>query len=100
MSTDSTRLGTAAQRLRELHQTGNPLILINAWDAATARQVEAVGGLAVATSSAAVAAARGEPDDNTGREAAFTALRQIAHAVGLPVTADVEGGYGLPGRDL
>jgi 2-methylisocitrate lyase-like PEP mutase family enzyme len=100
MSTDMTRLIAAAQRLRELHQPGNPLILVNAWDVASARQVEAAGGLAVATSSAAVAAAWGEQDNNTGREAAFTALRRIAGAVGIPVTADIEGGYGLTGGEL
>src|SRR5437763_7298070 len=98
--TDTKRLSAAAQRLRELHQPGHPLILVNAWDAESARQVEAAGGLAVATSSAAVAAAWGETDNNTGREAAFTALRRISGAVGIPVTADVEAGYGLTGREL
>jgi 2-methylisocitrate lyase-like PEP mutase family enzyme len=93
-------LAAAAQRLRELHQPGNPLILVNAWDAASARQVEAAGGLAVATSSAAVAAAWGEQDNNTGREAAFTVLRRITRAVGIPVTADIEAGYGLTGAEL
>jgi len=100
MSTDITRLTAAAQRLREQHQPGNPLILVNAWDVASARQVEAAGGLAVATSSAAVAAAWGEQDNNTGREAAFTALRRIAGAVGVPVTADIEAGYGLASGEL
>jgi 2-methylisocitrate lyase-like PEP mutase family enzyme len=57
MSIDVKLLSVVAQRLRELHQPGNPLILVNAWDVATARQVAAAGGLAVATSSAAVAAA-------------------------------------------
>jgi 2-methylisocitrate lyase-like PEP mutase family enzyme len=100
VSTDIQRLGAAAQRLRELHQPGTPLILVNAWDAESARQVEAADGLAVATSSAAVAAAWGEADNNTGREAAFAALRRISGAVGIPVTADVEAGYGLTGREL
>jgi 2-methylisocitrate lyase-like PEP mutase family enzyme len=100
MSTDITRLTAAAQRLRELHQPGNPLILVNAWDVASALQVEAAGGLVVATSSAAVAAALGERDNNTGREAAFAALRRITRAVGVPVTADIEAGYGLSGAEL
>jgi 2-methylisocitrate lyase-like PEP mutase family enzyme len=100
MSTDTKRLIEAAQRLRELHQPGNPLILVNAWDVASARQVEAAGGAAVATSSAAVAAASGGPDDNTGLEAAFAALRRITRGVAVPVTADVEAGYGLTGREL
>jgi 2-methylisocitrate lyase-like PEP mutase family enzyme len=100
MSTDITRLTAAAQRLRELHQPGNPLILVNAWDVASARQVEAAGGLAVATSSAAVTAALGEQDNNTGRDAAFAALRRIAHGASIPVTADIEAGYGLTGGEL
>jgi 2-methylisocitrate lyase-like PEP mutase family enzyme len=100
MGIDMKRLSAAAQRLRELHQPGNPLILVNVWDVATARQVEAAGGLAVATSSAAVAAAWGDQDNNTGREAAFATLRRISHGVSIPVTADVEAGYGLAGREL
>ncbi len=79
MSIDVKLLSVVAQRLRELHQPGNPLILVNAWDVATARQVAAAGGLAVATSSAAVAAAWGGQDNNTGREAAFAVLRRIHH---------------------
>ena len=100
MTIDVKRLAVAAQRLRELHQPGSPLILVNAWDVGSARQVEAAGGSAVATSSAAVAAAWGEQDNNTGREATFAALRRITHGVGIPVTADVEAGYGLAGREL
>ena len=100
MSTDITRLSAAAQRLRELHQPGNPLILVNAWDVASARQVEAAGGLALATSSAAVTAALGEPDNNNARDAAFAALRRIAHGASIPVTADIEAGYGLTGGEL
>jgi 2-methylisocitrate lyase-like PEP mutase family enzyme len=65
MSIDVKLLSVVAHRLRELHQPGNPLILVNAWD--------------VATSSAAVAAAWGGQDNNTGREAAFAVLRRIHH---------------------
>jgi 2-methylisocitrate lyase-like PEP mutase family enzyme len=43
-----------------------------------------------------VAAAWGGQDNNTGREAAFAVLRRITNGVGVPVTADVEAGYGLP----
>jgi 2-methylisocitrate lyase-like PEP mutase family enzyme len=100
MSKDITRLTAAAQRLREQHKPGNPLILVNAWDVASARQVEAAGALAVATSSAAVTAALGEQDNNTARAPAFAALRRITRAVGIPVTADIEAGYGLAGGEL
>lgn len=100
MSTDVNQLIAAAERLRELHQPGKPLILVNAWDAASAGQVEAAGGLAVGTSSAAVAAALGCKDDNTAGDAAFAALRRITGSVSVPVTADVEAGYGLSGSEL
>jgi 2-methylisocitrate lyase-like PEP mutase family enzyme len=91
---------TAAQQLRDLHRIGHPLLLVNAWDAATAKTAEAAGGLAIATSSAAITASGAATDDNTARQLMFDALRQITDAVNVPVTADLEGGYGLSGRDL
>jgi 2-methylisocitrate lyase-like PEP mutase family enzyme len=94
------RLAAAAQRLRELHQMGRPLLLVNVWDAAAARAVVAAGSPAVATSSVAMAAARAGSDANRDREAAFAQLRQIAGDVDVPVTADLEGGYDLPAEEL
>jgi 2-methylisocitrate lyase-like PEP mutase family enzyme len=96
----STALDSAARRLRELHQIGRPLLLVNVWDAAGARAVLAAGSPAIATSSVAMASARGGSDDNRDREAAFAQLRQITAAVDVPVTADLEGGYGLAPGDL
>jgi 2-methylisocitrate lyase-like PEP mutase family enzyme len=96
----NTALDSAAQRLRELHQIGQPLLLVNVWDAAGARAVAAAGSPAVATSSVAMAHARGGSDDNRDRDAAFAQLRQITAAVDVPVTADLEGGYGLEPDDL
>ena len=97
---DLARLDAAASRLRELHQIGRPLLLVNIWDAAGARAVVAAGSPAVATSSVAMAAARGGSDGNIDRDAAFAQLAQITAVVGVPVTADLEGGYGLPAGDL
>jgi 2-methylisocitrate lyase-like PEP mutase family enzyme len=94
------KLEAGAQRLRELHQMGQPLLLVNVWDAATARAVAAAGSKAVATSSVAMAAARAGSDTNRDREAAFRQLSQIAAAVDVPVTADLEGGYDLPADEL
>ena len=54
----------------------------------------------MATSSAAVAAATGWSDDNSAGRAAFAALATIVKAVTVPVTADLEGGYGLAGDEL
>src|SRR5437588_9598753 len=95
-----TALDSAARRLRELHQIGRPLLLVNVWDVAGARAVLAAVSLAIATSSVAMASARGGSDDNRDRETAFAQLRQIAAAVDVPVTADLEGGYGLAPDDL
>jgi len=96
----NTTLNSTAQRLRELHQIGRPLLLVNVWDAAGARAVLAAGSPAVATSSIAMARARGGTDDNRDREAAFAQLRQITAAVDVPVTADLEAGYDLSPGDL
>jgi 2-methylisocitrate lyase-like PEP mutase family enzyme len=97
---DLTHLDAAARRLRDLHHIGRPLLLVNVWDAAGARAVVAAGSPAVATSSVAMAAARGGSDNNRDREAAFAQLRQIAASVDVPVTADLEGGYDLAPGDL
>jgi 2-methylisocitrate lyase-like PEP mutase family enzyme len=55
---------------------------------------------AVATSSAAVTRSSAAPDNNTARTVAFEAVRRIANGVRVPVTADLEGGYGLSGGAL
>src|SRR5258708_34848286 len=88
----SNALDPAARRLRELHQIGRPLLLVNVWDATTARAVLAAGSPAVATSSVAMASARGGSDNND-HAAAFVQLRQITAAVDVPGTAALEGGY-------
>ena len=100
MSADLSRLKASARRLRDLHRPGDPLLLVNAWDAETARRAEAAGSKAVATSSAAIAGASGRTDDNSAGRAAFDALATISAAVSVPVTADLEGGYGLTGAEL
>ena len=84
------------ERLRSLHVPGTPLVLPNAWDAASARAVVAAGFPVVATTSAGVANALGY-DDHQGapREEMFTAATRIARAVDVPVTVDAEAGYGL-----
>jgi 2-methylisocitrate lyase-like PEP mutase family enzyme len=89
-------LNADADRLRLLHVPGDPLLLTNIWDPATARVAESAGMRAIATASAALAPVNGYEDH--GRlppDVAFTALRRIAEAVTLPVTADLEDGYGL-----
>lgn len=84
-----------AARLRSLHVPGDPLILTNVWDAATARTVAAVPGVqALATASHAVSDARGVPDgEGLTVEQALEAVRIIVGAVQLPVSVDFERGY-------
>jgi 2-methylisocitrate lyase-like PEP mutase family enzyme len=90
-----------AARLRDLHVPGDPLLLPNVWDAASARLVEAAGFPVVATGSAAVAESLGHPDHEGAPPAEmFAAAGRIARAVSVPVTVDVESGYGLAPAEL
>jgi 2-methylisocitrate lyase-like PEP mutase family enzyme len=83
-----------ASRFAKLHQPGKPLILVNIWDAGSARAVAKSGATAIATSSWAVAAAAGFDDGQVlSFEALLGATHSIAGAVDLPVTVDFEGGY-------
>ncbi|MGC2325854.1 MAG: isocitrate lyase/phosphoenolpyruvate mutase family protein, partial [Candidatus Sulfotelmatobacter sp.] len=84
-----------AKALLVLHSGGGPLILPNVWDVASARLVEDAGFPAIATSSAGVAFSLGYPDgEKIPREEMLAAVARIARAVRVPVTADVEAGYG------
>jgi 2-methylisocitrate lyase-like PEP mutase family enzyme len=89
-------LAAAADALLAAHHGPVPLVLPNAWDAASARIVEAAGFPAVATSSHAVADVLGGADDDTGDpDVIFPFLARIVGAVRIPVTGDVERGYRL-----
>ncbi len=84
-----------AVRFRDLHAGAVPLVLPNAWDAGSARVFELAGFPAIATTSAGVAFALGLPDgERVSREEMLAAVRRIAAAVAVPVTADLEAGYG------
>lgn len=86
---------------RALHVPGDPLILVNAWDAASARIVEAAGAAAIATTSAGVAWSLGTQDgDAIDREAAVAAVGRITAVVSVPVSADVETGHGDVGATV
>src|SRR5215831_12420245 len=85
-----------AEKLRKLHVPGNPLVLANTWDPTSARVVESAGMRAIATASNALAPVNGYEDHgHLPPDVAFGVLRRIADAVTLPVTADLEDGYGL-----
>ncbi len=92
--TNQNPLRDRALAFRALHVPGRPLVLPNAWDAASARIVEDTGAAAVATTSAGVAWALGVPDgDLLGRERAVAAVARIAGSVAVPVSADIESGF-------
>lgn len=83
-----------ANAFRAMHR-GRILLLPNVWDVATARIVEQAGFGAVATTSAGVAFSLGYPDgQRISREEMLARVARITKAVKVPVTADVEAGYG------
>src|SRR5918992_777721 len=85
---------TRTDRFRELNDAGS-LLLPNAWDAASARVFELAGFSAVGTTSGGIATARGLPDgEQMGRDAMVAEIATIIGAVDLPVSADIEAGYG------
>src|SRR5262245_7540071 len=78
-----------------LHQSGGPLLLPNAWDVASAITIVNAGAKAIATTSAGVAWSLGVADAaNLGAERAAAAIQRITAAVSVPVSADIEDGYG------
>jgi hypothetical protein len=98
---DIGTLGEQAEALRRLHLGPRPLVLPNAWDVASARLVVKAGFPAVATSSGAITAALGfEDTDSMPVAEAFGAIARITRSLSVPVTADVEAGYGLSAREL
>jgi len=89
-----------AIRFRQLHRGPGVLILPNAWDVASARIFEEAGFPAIATTSAGIAFSLGYPDgQRIPREEMMARIGRIARAVHVPVTADVESGYGSNPED-
>lgn len=92
---DRTVLAEKAALLKQLHHGPKILILANAWDAVSARMVEEMGFPAVATTSAGIAASLGYPDgQRVSRDEMLEVVARIVRAVQVPVTADMEAGYG------
>jgi 2-methylisocitrate lyase-like PEP mutase family enzyme len=91
---------TPAVQLRAMHSGPQPVILPNVWDAVSARAFAEAGFAALATSSSAVAATLGYRDGATPADEMMAAIGRIARSVDVPVTADIENGYGLPPADL
>ena len=82
-----------ARRFRELHSRGI-FVIANAWDAGSARVLEGLGFPAIATSSGAMANALGRMDGQVTRDEAIAHARALVDAVDLPVSADLEKGFG------
>jgi 2-methylisocitrate lyase-like PEP mutase family enzyme len=92
-----------ADVFRALHHhraPGDPLVLPGPWDAASARVFAEAGFPALATPSAGVAASLGHEDGQVPADEMFAAVARIVRAVDVPVSADVEGGYGLAPKEL
>jgi 2-methylisocitrate lyase-like PEP mutase family enzyme len=84
-----------AEVFHSLHIRGNPVVLFNSWDPGSAKAVTTAGAKAIATSSWSVAAAHGFSDgEQVPLDLVIDNLRRIASAVDLPVSVDLESGYG------
>ena len=98
MTTVSPRQQQQAEALHHLHHGGRgPLVLVNAWDAASARLLERAGAGAIATTSAGMAWSLGYPDgEQVPRDEFVAACARIARVVGdaVPVSVDIERGFG------
>jgi 2-methylisocitrate lyase-like PEP mutase family enzyme len=100
-SSPPTDLPSRCDLLRSLHRPGDPLLLPNAWDVATARAVVAAGFPVVATTSGGVAAALGYEDhEGAPGDEMLAAAARIARGVEVPVTVDAEAGYGMAPDEL
>lgn len=90
-----------AELFRKMHHGPRMLVLSNAWDVVSARILEECGHPAIATSSAAVAFSRGYPDgQRISRDEMLDVVGRIARAARVPVTADLEAGYGTTPKDM
>jgi 2-methylisocitrate lyase-like PEP mutase family enzyme len=95
-----TDLQAQADLFQKMHHGPRILLLPNVWDVASAKIIEEAGFGAVATTSAGIAFALGYPDgQRISREEMLTCVARIAKSVKVPVTADVEAGYGNRAED-
>jgi len=83
-----------ARRFRELHARASPFVIANAWDGGSVRILGALGFEAIATSSGASAGVLGRVDGKVSRDEALAQARVIVAATDLPVSVDLEKGFG------
>ena len=92
---DNAAQAVKAQRLLQLHLGPQLLVICNAWDAGSARVFEAAGAKAIASTSAGVANAQGYPDgEKIPLTEMLAVVRRMVETVELPVSADMEMGFG------
>jgi 2-methylisocitrate lyase-like PEP mutase family enzyme len=93
---------TIPESFLQLHRDPELLVLVNAWDAISAQVIAGLPGCkAIATASHSIAASLGYPDgEQIPREDMLAAVARIVAAVELPVTADLEAGYGDPAETV
>lgn len=90
-----------ADTFHRLHRSDRPLVLVNAWDAASARVLEEAGAGAIATTSAGMAWSLGCADgEHVPRDVFIAACARIARVVRVPVSVDIERGYGRRTEDV
>ncbi len=102
MTENVRSLAPKASELLRLHQAPEILQVINVWDAISAKAVSEIpGATALATASHSIAASHGYPDgEEIPLDEMIDAVRRIAAATSLPVSADLEAGYGNPGETV
>src|SRR5580693_3041095 len=83
-----------AEQFRVLHEAQDAFVIANVWDGGSARMMAAIGFAALATSSGASAGLLGQRDGRVTREEALAQARVICDATDLPVSADLEKGFG------
>jgi len=90
-----------AERFHQLHAESKPLVLANAWDAASARITEEAGAQAIGTTSAGMAWAQGYPDgEQMPVDELLAACQRICRIASTPVSVDIERGYGRDAKDV
>lgn len=96
-----TAQATRAEAFRKLHVRGDPVVIFNAWDAGSAKAIAAAGARAIGTGSWSVAAAHGYADgERMPLDLAIANLARIVATVELPVSIDLEAGYGPQPEDV
>jgi 2-methylisocitrate lyase-like PEP mutase family enzyme len=82
------------ERFRALHHQPGAFIIPNPWDAGSARLLTQIGFDALASTGAGCAFSAGQPDGSVGRDAMLAHLRALAEATDLPISADLQDGFG------